>query len=129
MASWLTLSSPPDGRRCWPAREVLEESDNSPRLKPGASQCVRGSTSCPVPQRRCPRPYDGLRGSHVMVFDQAAARAAMRSHAQALLHVLPAAVAVLRREARGDSNDSMTSSFSLLFEDSKKRAPTRVVKA
>ena len=53
----------------------------------------------------------------------------MRPHAQALLDVLPASAALLRREARGHSHHHMTGSFSLIREDVEKRAPTRVVNA
>src|SRR5262249_55480243 len=70
-----------------------------------------------------------LRGIHVAIFDQAAEKADMRSHAHALLHVLPAAVALLRREAPGDSYDSMTSAFQPALRGFQERAPTRVVNA
>ena len=53
----------------------------------------------------------------------------MRPHAQAFLHVLTASAAFLRREARRNSDHLMISSLSLIFKDSEKRAPTRVVNA
>lgn len=51
----------------------------------------------------------------------------MGAHAQAFLDVLPTLAAPLRREARGHSDDLMTGSFSLVFQDTEKRAPTGVV--
>src|SRR5262249_13428640 len=53
----------------------------------------------------------------------------MGAHTQALLHVLPTPAAFLRGEARRDSDHLMTSSSSLIFKDTEKRAPTRVVNA
>ena len=51
----------------------------------------------------------------------------MGTHAQILVNVLTTPIALLGGEARGHSDDLMTSSLSLIFKDSKKRAPTRVV--
>lgn len=53
----------------------------------------------------------------------------MSSHREALLDVLPASAALLRREARGDSYHRMTGSLSLIREDSENCAPTGVVNA
>ena len=53
----------------------------------------------------------------------------MCPHAQTLLDVLPTAVAALRGEARGHSDYLMTSSCSLVGQDTKKRAPTRITDA
>ena len=50
----------------------------------------------------------------------------MSTYRQTLLHDLTACVAVLRGEARIDSDHSMTSSSSLLFKDIEKCAPTGV---
>ena len=55
--------------------------------------------------------------------------AEVRPHTEALLHMLPTAAALLRREARGDSNHPMTSSLSLVGEDHEKRTPTRIIDA
>ena len=51
----------------------------------------------------------------------------MGTHTQALLDVLATTAALLRREARWDSNHHMIGSLSLIREDIEKRAPTRVV--
>jgi len=51
----------------------------------------------------------------------------MCAHAQALLDVLPTSVAPLCHEARRNSDHLMISSFSLIFKDTEKRAPTGVV--
>lgn len=50
----------------------------------------------------------------------------MSTNTQGLLNQLPTVATCLCRETRIDSDDLMTSSFSLLFKDIKKRAPTGV---
>lgn len=50
----------------------------------------------------------------------------MGTHRQRFLYDLSTLVTLLCREARVDSNHSMTSSLSLFLEDSEKRAPTGV---
>ena len=50
----------------------------------------------------------------------------MSANRERLLNQLPTVATCLCREARVDSDDLMTSSCSLLFKDSEKRAPTGV---
>src|SRR5262249_32317642 len=53
----------------------------------------------------------------------------MRPYRKALLDVGATPAASLRREARGDSDHLMTSSLSLVGQDTEKRAPTRIADA
>src|SRR5260221_5743481 len=53
----------------------------------------------------------------------------MGAYRQAFLDVRPTAMALLRREARGDADHLMAGSFSPVFKDAEKRAPTGVVNA
>jgi hypothetical protein len=53
----------------------------------------------------------------------------MGAYREAFLDVLTTPTALLAREARGHSDDLMTSSLSLIFKDAEERAPTRVVNA
>jgi hypothetical protein len=50
----------------------------------------------------------------------------MGTHRQTFLYDLPTRETLLGSEARVDSNDLMTSSLSLIFKNSEKRAPTCV---
>src|SRR6266566_3951682 len=69
---------------------------------------------------------DILSGVDITISDIAAKRTHMSTYRQTLLHNLTACVAVLRGEARIDSDHSVTSSSSLLFKDLEKCAPTGV---
>src|SRR5579862_1832934 len=53
----------------------------------------------------------------------------MRPYTQAFLHVLPTTATLLAGVACGDSDNLMTSSFSLVFQDTEKRRPACVIDA
>src|SRR5436189_3373244 len=65
-----------------------------------------------------------LGGVDITISDRPTERTHMSTYRQTLLHDLTACVAVLRGEARIDSDHSMTSSSSPLFKDIEKCAPT-----
>src|SRR6202165_226829 len=67
-----------------------------------------------------------LSGIDITISDIPAERTHMSTYRQTLFHDLTALVAFLRGEARIDSYHLMTSSFSLLFKDIEKCAPTGI---